>query len=450
MQSKYLIFIFLFSFIFGFKAQIMTSSPLSYFGLGQKSSESDAIFQSLGYSGTAIADSGVINYNNPATYSFFGTGYTLFSTGIHARVSNYSENGNATTKAFSNLNHIILGMRLSNRISSSFGMRPYTYRGYSFSNRVFTGFDSILYEYKGLGTTQLVYGGLSLRVLNYKSTKLSFGSNIGYLFGSLTNDKTSRIISSNSSIGGIEKRITTLSSLNYQLGLHFQQKINKKSSLDIGASYEPKQNLNGNRSVGLYYSNNIFNEKIYDTISYQKRNGSIEMPSKLNIGLGYTLSFKNLVKNNRKLNSELKFLLNYSASDFSNYQENFDSLSISNLIGKTNRYNIGIQWIPERNYFENNALSKFYQRIYYRTGFFTENIYFSNSNEQMNHFGITFGIGIPIFAQQSLSSINFGVTLGQIEKNIENSLVEKYANLNFGIILSPSFFDKWFRKRKLD
>jgi hypothetical protein len=68
----------------------------------------------------------------------------------------------------------------------------------------------------------------------------------------------------------------------------------------------------------------------------------------------------------------------------------------------------------------------------------------------MNHFGITFGIGIPIFAQQSLSSINFGVTLGQIEKNIENSLVEKYANLNFGIILSPSFFDKWFRKRKLD
>jgi hypothetical protein len=174
------------------------------------------------------------------------------------------------------------------------------------------------------------------------------------------------------------------------------------------------------------------------------------MPSKLNIGLGYTLSFKNLVKNNRKLNSELKFLLNYSASDFSNYQENFDSLSISNLIGKTNRYNIGIQWIPERNYFENNALSKFYQRIYYRTGFFTENIYFSNSNEQMNHFGITFGIGIPIFAQQSLSSINFGVTLGQIEKNIENSLVEKYANLNFGIILSPSFFDKWFRKRKLD
>ena len=111
---------------------------------------------------------------------------------------------------------------------------------------------------------------------------------------------------------------------------------------------------------------------------------------------------------------------------------------------------LGIQWIPERNYFENNSLTKFYQRIFYRSGFLSEKTQFLNSADEIQYFGITFGIGIPIFAQQSLSSVNLGVNLGRIQRNVENSLSENYASINFGIILSPSVFDKWFRKRKLD
>jgi hypothetical protein len=42
------------------------------------------------------------------------------------------------------------------------------------------------------------------------------------------------------------------------------------------------------------------------------------------------------------------------------------------------------------------------------------------------------------------------VTLGSNKTNVENSLIENYASVNFGVILSPSVFDKWFRKRKLD
>jgi hypothetical protein len=54
-----------------------------------------------------------------------------------------------------------------------------------------------------------------------------------------------------------------------------------------------------------------------------------------------------------------------------------------------------------------------------------------------------------LFAQtQNENSIVNDVTA--IQKNVENALSENYAAINFGIILSPSIFDKWFRKRKLD
>jgi hypothetical protein len=132
------------------------------------------------------------------------------------------------------------------------------------------------------------------------------------------------------------------------------------------------------------------------------------------------------------------------------YTENFGDLSKTNYLGLSNRFGIGVQWIPERNYFENNSLSKFYQRLYYRTGFLSENTSFLNSSTKIKHFGITFGFGVPIFAQQSLSSVNFGVCLGRTQKTFENALSENYAAINLGVILSPSIFDKWFRKRKLD
>jgi hypothetical protein len=52
--------------------------------------------------------------------------------------------------------------------------------------------------------------------------------------------------------------------------------------------------------------------------------------------------------------------------------------------------------------------------------------------------------------QQSLSSLNIGFTFGKNTDSISTSLAEKYFAMNFGIILSPPFFDRWFRKRKLD
>jgi hypothetical protein len=432
------------------QSQVLTTSPLSYFGMGQKSIETNPIFQALGNSSNAFLDSGVINLNNPASYADLGSGYTLLSTGIHGNFSRYSENGSTSLSAFGNLNHLAIGMRIHSRLGISFGLKPYSYRGYNFTDKIYTGTDSIRYDYKGIGSTQIAFFGMSVKLLKFKSTQLSIGANFGLLFGNLSNDRLSRLITTNSLEGGVEKTQLSLSSAYYQIGALFQQKISKNSKINIGFSYEPNQVFKSKYSEGLYYSSNVFNEKYYDTISYYSANGQIQMPSSMQIGAEYTLKFKNLVKNNRKLNSELKFIGSLSTTDYSTYSEKFDTLTITTNLAQNQRIGLGVQWIPERNYFENNSLTKFYERIYYRAGFFQDKTTYLNSERENKNFGITFGIGLPIFAQQSLSSVNFGVTLGSNSSNIENSLKEKYASINFGVILSPSVFDKWFRKRKLD
>ena len=64
--------------------------------------------------------------------------------------------------------------------------------------------------------------------------------------------------------------------------------------------------------------------------------------------------------------------------------------------------------------------------------------------------GTTFGIGIPILAQMSLSSLNFAFVLGKKGTGSDADLNESYLGFNFGMVFSPSAFEKWFRKRKLD
>jgi hypothetical protein len=75
---------------------------------------------------------------------------------------------------------------------------------------------------------------------------------------------------------------------------------------------------------------------------------------------------------------------------------------------------------------------------------------FSSDGSNFVDRGTTFGIGVPILAQMSLSSLNFAFVVGQKSTENSNSLKEDYLGFKLGMVFSPSAFEKWFRKRKLD
>ena len=71
------------------------------------------------------------------------------------------------------------------------------------------------------------------------------------------------------------------------------------------------------------------------------------------------------------------------------------------------------------------------------------------SGIQYEEQGLTIGFGLPLLAQVSLSSLNVGLTFGQ--RSIPTGIwKEQFIGARVSIILAPSNFEKWFRKRQLD
>jgi hypothetical protein len=56
---------------------------------------------------------------------------------------------------------------------------------------------------------------------------------------------------------------------------------------------------------------------------------------------------------------------------------------------------------------------------------------------------------MPLLAQVSLSSLNVGLTFG--ERTIASGIwKEQFIGARVSLIMAPSNFEKWFRKRQLD
>ncbi len=84
------------------------------------------------------------------------------------------------------------------------------------------------------------------------------------------------------------------------------------------------------------------------------------------------------------------------------------------------------------------------KRIAYRGGLKYEKSYLMIGNEQIKDFGISFGVGLPVY--RSLSTINISAEIGQRGTTDFNLIKEQYAKLT----LNVNLHDIWFVKRKFD
>jgi hypothetical protein len=119
-------------------------------------------------------------------------------------------------------------------------------------------------------------------------------------------------------------------------------------------------------------------------------------------------------------------------------------------VQQSDKWSVGLSYSPETKLFENVATLKLFEKLSYRVGVYRMQSPFSSDGSNFVDRGTTFGIGVPILAQMSLSSLNFAFVVGQKSTENSNSLKEDYLGFKLGMVFSPSAFEKWFRKRKLD
>lgn len=430
-------------------AQNTSNSPYSSYGFGEKGGIEHAAFTGLGNSTITYFDSTIVNYYNPSTYNTLGEGQPIFSLGITSRLSFYEQNAITEFKPSAFIEHFVMAFTLKKHFGLAFGLKPFSRKGYAITERIAVGTesDSIEYQYLGKGGTNEVFMGLSTNLIKYKTATLSVGANLGYLFGASTNERTSRMYTENTSNGGVDYKTIQMNSFHYELGLYYKQTLKENHDLTFASVIEPSQKLNGTYNEYLFQGI-VGNPNSYDTLyASEGQEGNIQLAATVSTGLNYNVKFKDSKKDNSLRNSELGIHINYSTTDWTRFSSTFDPNS--NLLA-TNKLTFGIQYTPEYKFLENSANAKFIERVRYRAGYYQYTLPYAFNGDQVKDFGTTFGFGIPILGQQSLSSVNIGVSLGKRGTGDTNALNEKYIGINFGVSLAPSNFDRWFRKRKLD
>jgi hypothetical protein len=443
----------LFSFLLLFLStltwsQSTTNEPASFYGLGESSARNHGIFDALGKNTINIFDSTVLNFYNPSTYNTLSKGNTLYSYGIQSRLSSYSEQ-TKTQVAFSGmLDHIAIGMRIKKQMGFAFGLKPFSSRGYTIIDKSYTGFDSLKYIYKGTGAIQDLFLGYSYGLVYRPKTKLSIGGNASYLFGTIANERQSLLIAPGSNQGGLNRNSMIIRSFHYELGAYFQQKFGENHLISLSAVYLPNQKISGYYQDEFYTASNINTLSTYDTLAFSRSRIHIMNSSSLQLGMSYAILLPGLKRQTRVLHPKLTLLASYSQFGSMSH----DATDLVPDFGMTNfsRMSFGMQFSPETKMMENIATLKGLEKITYRVGYYSQTLPYSKNGIQYEESAVTFGLGLPILAQMSASSVNFGFTLGKRTSNQSTGIQEQFAGLNISLILAPSNFEKWFRQRKLD
>lgn len=406
------------------QSQNFTSSPYSYFGLGDVLEFNNGQTASMGGAGIALNNSYYLNLKNPASYSSFDTLSFRFEIGFQSKMTEFSTNEVIQYRDDHNISYIAIGFPIIDRWRATISLTPLTAVGYKISDNYFVEDigDVETYYYGEGGLSNLMIGN-SFKILD----NLSIGLNSSYYFGKKTYLKSLFIPDDVTSINSIYDNTLLVKGFSFEAGINYNYKISEKYNLLFGATYSKNSELNATSiiiggSTNLPYDDFFVPENMLDTIRNEETEGKLTYPSKLGFGLAFTD------------NQHLTIAFDYVMQQWSQYE----------LLGKKDNLNdfskvaLGIEYIPSPNHF------KFHKRLKYRLGGNYINTQYTLDNNNIKQYGINFGIGIP--ARRSKTSFNLGFELGKRGTKNNNLINENYALFS----LNLSFSDIWFYKRKYD
>jgi hypothetical protein len=424
--------------------QTNTNNPYSSRGIGEINPLTHSIFGALGNVSTALIDSAQLNPENPSSYSFLGKGQPIFSIGLASTFSKFQESTTTSSSHFLSINYLTLGMAVNKRFGICFGLKPYASTGYQLQNKQISGKDTLNYTYTGSGGFSNAYFGLAFKLITHHRHHLSLGSNLGYIFGTNSNEITTTM--STSILGGIRDRSLQIKALNLDFGASYLYRIASDHDLVLGMTYTPSQSFSSIYNNTLIYALNTNNILGNDTLQNISLKGNLKTSSTLTFGFKYDFTKKNKEINNSNKSPQLQLSADIKLTDWNTYSNSFTNETFKNTI----QYGLGFQFAPHFDFLDRSKDINLIHRMKYRIGGVYQTLPWSDQQIQLTNKALTFGLGIPIINQFSSSSINLSCLYGQRWNGLETSLKENYFSFNFGVNITPASYERWFKKNKID
>jgi hypothetical protein len=443
MRKYFLNFILLIAPVLA-QSQVTLSNPYSYYGIGILANSSDPIQRALGNSSFAYTDSTMVNYYNSASHASGAKGYPLFSLSLNGQYSNVEDGGVTNTTQYFGLEHMYLSVPFAKRFGLAMGINPYARRGYAFQRYNVVDGDSLRFEYEGKGNISKAFVALSANLIQRKNLVVAVGTNLGYLYGQVSNSRTSVFVGE--SKGGVAITSERLRSFHYDVSASVRYNLNEKNNIHVSAYYDPSQKLRTSSTDDLYY---FETGSASNVLASSDTSGRINSAPALKLGLNYAQKFHRITKKNKEFDSELNYVVEYQNTAFTDFGFDYKPLNTP-YTADFSRVSLGIQYTPNIDLYKNFGTTSIWNRMKYRVGAYSSSLPYQVGNTSYKEFGTTFGIGIPLVAQYSYSSLNLGFNIGKRSNTEPGAINESFVGFNVGIIISPSSADKWFRKVKLD
>lgn len=395
--------------------------PYSRYGIGEEQNAINPALKAMGSITAAYADPYIINTDNPASYAHIKH-LTYEAGGEGRRRSIISANNKYQTGAAS-VSYLNIAIPMGKFAGMLIGFRPQTKVGYSLYDTTQTLIGPTSFSYNGEGGTNYFFvGGAS----TYKG--FSFGANLGYLFGTISQTSWYKTTSTSYYINNSEfLRRSSIGSMYLKLGALYQKEIGHDYSLNIGAQANLKQNIG--TELSEYWISHPFyaSDTTGSDTSYARKSikETIVLPGSYTFGVQLSKSDK------------WSLGINYKTTNWSQ----FNNQNIKDSIGaKAYKISIGGEYTP-------NSISiyKYLQRVTYRAGFYYGQDFVQINNKQAMYYAATFGFSLPF--KKSTDRIHTAFEIGKIGKQTATTIQQNFVRFSVGV----SFNDKsWFVKRKYD
>ena len=394
-------------------AQEGTKSPYSYYGIGTIKFRGTVENRAMGGLGV-FSDSIHLNLQNPAAYA--GLRLINFSLGASVKAVNQKNETDSQNTSSSTLDYLAMGIPMG-KFGMGFGLLPYTSVGYDFYSEMPNG----VTQYDGNGGLNRAFLSLGYQV----TPEFSFGADVNYNFGKIENTAITQ--NENVEYGTRVINRSNLSGFSVNFGAIYKRMISENLELTGSVTYSPGTNFTS-ENFRKTASVSILPTGIYaiDEREVDVADTDFTFPSELTIGAAI---------------SKPKFwgvgaeYTNQKTSNFTNRALTIEKVTYKNA----SKFSLGGYYIPNYNSFGN-----YFKRVVYRAGARFEETGIVVDGHDINEFGISFGVGLPV--GRLFSNINLGVEIGKRGTTDFGLIQENFVNT----FLSFSLNDRWFEKRLYD
>jgi hypothetical protein len=371
---------------------------------------------------SVYTDSIHINLNNPAAYSKLE--YTTYTAGLSRKEYRFESNVSKENSSISNLDYLSLGFNLGKGFGMGFGIMPYSSIGYNFQSERTTAQGSVSESFNGEGGLNRVYLSVGYQLFN----NLSLGVTSNFNFGSQNTNSYQTI--EDVQLGSFNRIESRIKGFDFNFGASFTPDITDKHTLFTSIIVNTQANLvsENTRTIGSFSTTNGMDVEVteVDLEAQGLARTGVQIPTTATLGVGY--------------GQDRKWFLGaeYSFQELGNFEN--ELTPASNLEYKNAQtFRLGGYYIPEY-----TSFTSYLKRVTYRTGAKVSKSGIVVDNKEINDFGITFGMGLPL--GRNLSNINLGFELGKRGTKYGDLVEESYFKVNVGLSLN----DKWFIPRKIN